>query len=120
MPIISPFEKFLAIFSTYLTTSFTEELCDKIRLKGREKEKIITSTVPGFAFLRKLVEKGIIESDNIEYLKKVMKEFRMVQAVVKIEDYITQVQKDERVSRGQRANMTDEGLFFIQKLVRKL
>ncbi|PIK43645.1 hypothetical protein BSL78_19507 [Apostichopus japonicus] len=110
--------RFLAGLSSHLTLSLPRKLCDYFEFTSEKKKAVITSQTPGISFLLTLEDMGFINSFDVGKLVTPLKQYQLVQAVAKVQEYQTLV--DER-SELTKPIHTLEGkqALFIECLKKK-
>ncbi|XP_071841940.1 uncharacterized protein [Apostichopus japonicus] len=110
--------RFLAVLSSHLLLSLPRKLCDYFKFTNEKKEAVITSQTPGISFLLTLEDMGVINPFDVGKLVTPLKQYQLVQAVAKVQEYQTLV--DER-SELKKPIHTLEGkqTLFIECLRKK-
>ncbi|PIK59198.1 hypothetical protein BSL78_03895 [Apostichopus japonicus] len=110
--------RFLAGLSSHLTLSLPRKLCDYFEFTNEKKKAVITSKTPGISFLLTLEDMGVINPLDVGKLLTPLKQYQLVQAVAKVQEYQTLV--DERIELTKPIN-TLEGkqALFIECLRKK-
>lgn len=74
--------------SAHLTGSLPEALCNFFDMTDQVKVAVNSSQDPGLSVLEFLETKGIIKSSEVGSLREPLAEFKLVQAVATLDEYV--------------------------------
>ncbi|XP_071849298.1 uncharacterized protein [Apostichopus japonicus] len=110
--------RFLAGLSSHLTLSLPRKLCDYFEFTSEKKKAVITSQTPGISFLLTLEDMGGINPFDVGKLVTPLKQYQLVQAVAKVQEYQTLVDERSELTKPIHT-MEGKHALFIECLRKK-